>query len=53
MALFAESLPVALIPEQFLVTTVRDDVIHHRGFHELPFLAALGTQWVVLKEFIV
>ena len=41
MALFAEGLPVALIPEQFLVSTGRNDVIHHRS---PDVLATLGSR---------
>ena len=48
--LLAKRLPVAPVPKKLLITTVRDDVIHYRGFHELPFLAALGAQRVVQEE---
>ena len=44
VAAFAESLPVVLIPEQFLVTTVRNDVIHHRCPDVLALLGALHTK---------
>lgn len=44
VTLFAESLPVALVPEQFLVTTVRNDVIHHGCPDVLALLGALHTQ---------
>lgn len=50
MTRFAERLPVALIPEQFLVTTVWDNVIHNRCFGIASLLPAFRTQWVALKE---
>ena len=49
MVLLAKRLPVAPVPEKFRVATVRDDMIHHRGLHELSFLAALDTQRMRLK----
>ena len=49
VALFAESLPVALIPEQFLVATVRDDVIHHRCPDVLAMPGTLRTQRMGFK----
>ncbi len=50
MVLLAKRLPVAPVPEKLRVAAVRDDMIYHRGFHELSFLAALGAQWMVLEE---
>lgn len=44
VALFAESLPVVLVPEQLLITTVRNDVIHHRCPDKPAVLHALHTQ---------
>ena len=38
VALLAESLPVALIPEQLLVTAVRYDVVYHRRLGVPPRL---------------
>ncbi len=49
MTPFAQGLPVTPIPEELLVTTVRDDVIHVRCLHVLPFLHALHTQRVLIK----
>ena len=34
---FTESLPIVLIPEQFPVSPVRDDMIHHRCLHITSF----------------
>ena len=44
VAALAESLPVVLVPEKFLVTTVRNDVIHHRCPDVLTLLGALHTE---------
>ena len=38
MALLAQSLPVALIPEQPLITSMRDHMVDNRGLHVLSFL---------------
>ena len=43
---FTEWLPVALVPEQRLVTTVWDNVIHNSGSLITPFFQALHAQWV-------
>ena len=40
----AERLPVVLIPEKFLVTTVRNDVIHHRCPDVLALPSTLHTE---------
>ena len=44
MVLFAEALPVRPIPEQLLVTAVRDDMVYHGGFHIPSLFHALDTQ---------
>lgn len=51
MTAFAESLPVAPVPEEGLVTTVRSDMVdHHRlGVARWRLLHAPHTQWVALK----
>lgn len=46
---FTEWLPVALIPEQLLVTTVRYDMVNHSGLGISPLFHALRTQWVFPK----
>ena len=46
---FTKALPVALIPEQLLVATVGDDVIHHRCFGVPSLPHALHTQWMALE----
>ena len=43
MTRFTEWLPIAPIPEQFLVTTVRDNVIHNCCFGIASLLHALHT----------
>ena len=50
MTCFTQWLPIALIPEQLLVTTVGNNVIHNRCFGIASLLPAFRTQWVALKE---
>jgi hypothetical protein len=45
----AKGLPVAPVPEELLVTTMRNDVIDIRCLHEPSFLHALHAQRVCLK----
>ena len=40
----AQGLPVASVPEEFLVTAVRNDVVNVRCLHVPSFLHALHTQ---------
>ena len=44
-----QALPVALIPEQLRITTVRYDVIYIRSFHVPAFLHALHTERMGLQ----
>ena len=44
-----QSLPVAPIPEELLVTTMRNDMVDVRRLNIPAFLHALHTQWVRLK----
>ena len=46
MAVLAQCLPVILIPEQILVSPVRNDVVHHRRSGQPAFLLALDAQWM-------
>ena len=46
----AQGLMVAVTPEQFEVTTVGDDVIHHRGSGRVPRLQAHHAQGMLSKE---
>ena len=46
MAVLAQCLPVILIPEQILVSPVRNDVVHHRRSSQPAFLLALDAQWM-------
>ena len=50
--LLAERLPVAPVPEELQIPSVRDDMIHHRGFHELSFLPALHAERMALEELL-
>src|SRR5699024_4855956 len=50
MTPFTKWLPIAPIPEQFLVATVGDNVIHNRCFGVASLLSAFRTQRVALKE---
>ena len=45
----AQGLPVAPVPEELLITTVRNDVIHVRRLNVPSFLHALYAQRVHLK----
>ena len=45
----AQGLPVAPVPEELLITTVRNDVIHVRRLNVPSFLHALHAQRVCLK----
>ena len=50
MMMPAQALPVALIPEQFLVAAVWNNVIHNRCFGVASLLSTFRTQRVALKE---
>ena len=50
MASLAQRLPVGLIPEEFLVTSVGYDVIDHCRLHVPTFLLALHTEGMHLQE---
>ena len=41
VVILAEGLPVLLIPEQFLISSMGDDVVNHGSGCELSFLPAL------------
>ena len=45
----AQGLPVAPVPEELLITTVRNDVVNVRCLHVPSFLHALHAQRVCLK----
>ena len=48
--MFAERLPVARVPEELRVTTVRTDVIHDRRFDVLALALTLHAQRVREQE---
>ena len=50
MASSTKALPVALIPEQSLVASVRDAMIHHRCRNDLALCLAESTQRVLFQE---
>lgn len=50
MASFAESLPVAPVPEEDRVTSVWNDVVDHRCGDETTFCLAADTQRVAVEE---
>ena len=50
MAFLAEGFPVRLIPEQPLVSPVRDDVIHHRRWDNLSLRLTESTERMLLQE---
>ena len=45
-----QGLPVALVPEQLRITTVRDDMVNVRCLHIPAFLHALHTQRMCLQK---
>ena len=49
MARLAQRLPVALIPEEVLVSSVRNDVVNHGCLCVPADLHASGTQWVAFQ----
>ena len=46
MAVLAQRLPIAFIPEQLLIPSMRDDVIHNRRRGDDAYLQALGAEWI-------
>ena len=50
VAALAQRLPVGCIPEQFLVSTMGDDVVNHRGPHQLALCLAPNTQRMGLED---
>lgn len=50
VAVLAERLPVAPIPEQFLVTSMGNDMVNHGSLNILTLGKATDTQWMSLKE---
>ena len=50
MASLAERFPVRLIPEQALVTSVRNNVIHNGCRDDLALRLAEGAQRMLLQE---
>jgi len=49
MAFLAQRFPVGLIPEQLLISPVRNDVIHHRCGQNLALRLAEGAQRMLLQ----
>jgi hypothetical protein len=50
MTRFTKRLPVALIPEQLLVSSVRNDMVHHRRLPVKIPLQAPNAKWMKLQE---
>lgn len=46
MAVLAQGLPVTLIPEEILVSPVREDMVNNCGRRELAFSLALDAQGI-------
>ena len=46
MAVFAQGLPVAFIPEEVFIPAVRKDMVHNRGRHEFAIALALYAQGI-------
>jgi len=51
MATFAERLPVRLIPEEFGITFVRDNVVHNGCGSQYSQDVALGAEWTLSEKF--
>lgn len=49
VTLLTERLPIAPIPEEFMISSMRDDMVNNRCLHVPAFLHALHTQRVHLK----
>ena len=47
MAVFAQGLPVAFIPEEVFIPAVRKDMVHNRGRHEFAIALALYAQGIL------
>nr|DAY97717.1 MAG TPA: hypothetical protein [Caudoviricetes sp.] len=50
VARLAQRLPVFLVPEQLLVTSMGNDVVNNSGWHNLSLLLAADTQWMGSKK---
>lgn len=50
MARLTQRLPVFLVPEQLLITSMGNDVVNNCGRHDLTLLLATDTQRVGSKE---
>ena len=50
MAALAKGTPVAPVPEQSLITTMRDDMVNDRGLGVLAALHALLAERVCLQK---
>jgi len=50
MAVLAKGLPVFFIPEQFLITSVRDDVIHDRCRGQYTVFSAFRAKRIPLQK---
>ena len=46
MAVLAQRLPIAFIPEQLLISSMRDNVIHNRCRGEDTRLQAFSAEWI-------
>ena len=51
MAVLAQGLPIRLIPEQSLISPVRNDVIHYGCWGEFPLVHTPDTQRMELQEY--
>jgi hypothetical protein len=52
MALLAQGLPIALVPEELWITTVWNYVVYNRSFGHLPFLQALYAKGMRLQKYL-
>ena len=49
VALFAQCLPIALIPKQLFVSTMRSDVVHNCCHYNLTARMVLDAQWMLCE----
>ena len=52
MTWFTKRLPVTLVPEQLLITTVRNNVVYNSCLGNLPDLLTLNAKRVTMQELL-
>lgn len=49
VAMLAQRLMITLVPEFFLIASMRLNVIDDGGSYDLPMLQVIGTQWMLAQ----